>query len=42
LDFDFQAYFDQTQLISHLSPTRGNGLKAMIARIRTLAERHIK
>ncbi|MEE4658977.1 MAG: SufE family protein [Halieaceae bacterium] len=38
LDFDIDAYFEQLELLNHLSPTRGNGLKAMVARIRGIAE----
>ena len=38
LDFDIEAYFDEIGLIKHLSPTRGNGLKAMVERIRTIAQ----
>ncbi|GAB3379337.1 SufE family protein [Spongiibacter taiwanensis] len=38
LAFDVDAYFEQLQLLRHLSPTRGNGLRAMVARIRQLAE----
>ena len=38
LAFDIDAYFQQLELMNHLSPTRGNGLKAMVARIRTIAE----
>lgn len=37
LDFDVDAYFAQTQLIQHLSPTRGNGLKSMVKKIRQAA-----
>jgi len=37
LEFDIQQYFDQLDLIKHLSPTRGNGLKAMVEKIRQLA-----
>jgi cysteine desulfuration protein SufE len=33
-DFDAEAYLDDLQLLAHLSPTRGNGLRAMIERIR--------
>ncbi len=32
--FDVEAYLDDLQLLAHLSPTRGNGLRAMIERIR--------
>ena len=38
LDFDIDSYFEQLELMNHLSPTRGNGLKAMVARIRAIAE----
>ncbi len=37
LTFDVEAYFDSLDLISHLSPTRGNGLRAMVARIQDIA-----
>ncbi|MCG8671141.1 MAG: SufE family protein [Pseudomonadales bacterium] len=40
LDFDIDAYFEQTQLIQHLSPTRGNGLKSMVKKIQDLAAKH--
>jgi cysteine desulfuration protein SufE len=38
LAFDIEQYFQQLDLLSHLSTTRGNGLKAMVQRIRTMAE----
>lgn len=34
LSFDMDALFDELDLIKHLSPTRGNGLRSMVARIR--------
>jgi cysteine desulfuration protein SufE len=37
LDFDIDAYFGDLDLLRHLSPTRGNGLRAMVARIRDIA-----
>jgi cysteine desulfuration protein SufE len=37
LAFDIDAYFDELELMNHLSPTRGNGLRAMVARIRNIA-----
>lgn len=37
LDFDVDSYFAQTQLIQHLSPIRGNGLKSMVKKIRHFA-----
>lgn len=39
LAFDIDAYFEALDLMRHLSPTRGNGLRAMVARIREVAER---
>ena len=38
LDFDIDRYFGQTQLIQHLSPTRGNGLQSMVKKIRQAAQ----
>lgn len=37
LAFDVESYFGELDLLSHLSPTRGNGLRAMVARIRDIA-----
>ena len=37
LAFDVEAYFDRLGLMRHLSPIRGNGLRAMVARIREAA-----
>ncbi len=37
LAFDIDAYFERLDLLNHLSPTRGNGLRAMVARIREIA-----
>jgi cysteine desulfuration protein SufE len=39
LDFDIDAYFESLELMNHLSATRGNGLRAMVARIRDIASR---
>jgi cysteine desulfuration protein SufE len=36
--FDVDQYFDTLGLMQHLSPTRGNGLQAMVKRIRHEAE----
>lgn len=36
-DFDIDGYFESLNLIKHLSPTRGSGLQAMVARIQALA-----
>jgi cysteine desulfuration protein SufE len=37
LEFDIDGYFGRLDLIAHLSPTRGNGLRAMVQRIRDIA-----
>ena len=34
---DIEALFEELQLLSHLSATRGNGLRAMIQRIKQIA-----
>lgn len=34
LSFDIDDYFERLDLIKHLSATRGNGLRAMVRRIR--------
>ncbi|TQV85266.1 SufE family protein [Exilibacterium tricleocarpae] len=36
-DFDIEGYFAELNLLSHLSPTRGNGLRAMVERIKRIA-----
>lgn len=38
LDFDIDGYFGQLDLERHLSPTRGNGLRAMVARVNGIAQ----
>ncbi|KGE03108.1 SufE family protein [Pseudohaliea rubra] len=38
LAFDIDGYFEALELLRHLSPTRGNGLRAMVARIREAAD----
>jgi cysteine desulfuration protein SufE len=40
LAFDVDAYFEELGLMQHLSPTRGNGLRAMVARIRDEAAKY--
>jgi len=37
LEFDIEGLFAELALLSHLSLTRGNGLRAMVARIRETA-----
>lgn len=39
VDYDMAAYFEQLDLLKHLSPTRGNGLRAMVERIKQEAVR---
>lgn len=39
LAFDIDTYFEQLDLLRHLSPTRGNGLRAIVQRIRDIAGR---
>lgn len=38
LAFDIDGFFAQVDLVKHLSPTRGNGLTAMVKKIQTTAE----
>lgn len=38
LDFPIEDYFSQLDLLQHLSPIRGNGLRSMVTRIRGAAE----
>lgn len=37
LAFDIDGYFQQVDLVKHLSPTRGNGLRAMVQKIKDTA-----
>ncbi|MBY7999589.1 cysteine desulfurase sulfur acceptor subunit CsdE [Vibrio fluvialis] len=36
--FDINDYFDQLGLIAHLSPSRGNGLRAIVEQIQTMTQ----
>ena len=36
--FDIDGYFEQLGLIAHLSPSRGNGLKAIVETIKTITQ----
>ena len=38
LNFDIDYFFAQVDLVKHLSPTRGNGLTAMVKKIQQKAE----
>ena len=35
--FDIEGYFAEIDLIKHLSPTRGNGIRAMVQKIQEIA-----
>ena len=37
LAFNIEGLFDELDLLAHLSPTRGNGLRALVGRIRRVA-----
>ena len=39
--FDIDGLFDELALLKHLSPTRGNGLRALIRRVREIAAQHL-
>ncbi len=41
LSFDIDGLFDELELLQHLSPTRGNGLRAMLAAIKEYAQNSI-
>ncbi|WP_107852762.1 cysteine desulfurase sulfur acceptor subunit CsdE [Oceanimonas marisflavi] len=36
--FDMDAYFEELQLLNHLSPSRGNGLRAVVSAIKAKTE----
>lgn len=38
LSFDIEQYFKELDLESHLSPTRGNGLRSIVSRIQSIAK----
>ena len=39
--FDIDAYFDGVDLVKHLSPTRGNGLRSMVQKIKDTAQQNL-
>lgn len=41
VDYDMEAYFGSVDLLKHLSPTRGNGVRAMVKRIQDEARRKL-
>jgi cysteine desulfuration protein SufE len=38
LAFDIDGYFKELDLENHITPTRGNGLKAIVAKIQSIAQ----
>ena len=40
VNFDIEGLFGELDLVAHLSPSRGNGLRAMVAKIRGIAQAH--
>ena len=40
-EYAIEQLFEELHLLSHLSQTRGNGLKAMVARIKQAAHQHL-
>ncbi|MEN9465153.1 MAG: hypothetical protein RL217_1334 [Pseudomonadota bacterium] len=40
LAFDVEDYFARIDLLKHLSPTRGNGIRSMVKRIQDTAQAH--
>lgn len=40
--FDIDDYFAKLELMRHLSPTRGNGLRAMVQRIQQIASASVQ
>ncbi len=38
LEFDIEQYFTELDLERHITPTRGNGLRAIVAKINALAK----
>lgn len=41
IDYDIQSYFSTIDLLKHLSPTRGNGILAMVERIKCEAAKRL-
>tara|TARA_R110001599_G_scaffold136671_1_gene315172 strand:+ start:1451 stop:1915 length:465 start_codon:yes stop_codon:yes gene_type:complete len=41
VDEDVEALFTKMDLMRHISPTRGNGLRSMLERIKTTAKLHL-
>ena len=41
MGFDIEGLFGELDLVAHLSPSRGNGLRAMVAKVRSIAQAHV-
>ena len=41
IEFDVELLFSDLELLEHLSPTRGNGLRAMVQRVQSVADSSI-
>lgn len=41
VDLDVLAIFEQIDLMRHISPTRGNGLRSMLDKVKALARAHL-
>lgn len=41
LAFDINGYFEELDLERHISPTRGNGLRAIVGKIQGLAKQNV-
>ena len=41
VDYDMNSYFERIDLLKHLSPTRGNGVKSMVGRIQNEAQNRL-
>ncbi len=41
IDRDVEAVFERMDLLRHISPTRGNGLRAMLDLVRSTAQQHL-
>lgn len=41
LDYDIEALFSKLDILTHLSPIRGNGLRSIVQKIRKIANNHV-
>lgn len=40
VSYDVEKYLDELALIRHVSPTRGNGLRSMVGKMQSIADRY--